>query len=73
MWMRLPRTLAPYALSWGLDYYDWYCNMGAVDRLGWCELFIRRAERLLLYHSSSADIPARGVKKRGMAIEDVSL
>lgn len=47
--------------------------MGAVDRLGWCELFIRRAERLLLYHSSSADIPARGVKERGMAIEDVSL
>jgi len=37
--------------------YVWYCKIG-VDKLGWCELFIRSAERLLLYHSSSAPIPA---------------
>ena len=37
----------------------WYCNIGVV-KFGWwwwCEVFIRRAERLLLYHSSSGFIP----------------
>lgn len=36
--------------------YVWYCNMGAA-RFGWWAVFILRAEMLLLYHSSSADIP----------------
>lgn len=36
--------------------YVWYCNIGAA-RFGWWAVFILRAEMLLLYHSSSADIP----------------
>lgn len=44
--------------AWSYINYVWYCSIGA-DRFGWCELFIRRADRLLLYHSSSADIPAK--------------
>jgi len=38
--------------------YVWYCNIGAA-RFGWWAVFILRAEMLLLYHSSSADIPKR--------------
>lgn len=38
--------------------YVWYCSIGA-DKFGWCELFIRRADKLLLYHSSSADMPVK--------------
>lgn len=36
--------------------YVWYCNIGA-ERFGWCDEFILKADKLLLYHSSSADIP----------------
>lgn len=36
--------------------YVWYCNIGAA-KFGWWAVFILRAEILLLYHSSSADIP----------------
>lgn len=32
--------------------------------MGWCELFILKAERLLLYHSSSADIPEKQKVKK---------
>lgn len=39
--------------------YVWYCNIGAA-RFGWWAVFILRAEMLLLYHSSSADIPKTG-------------
>jgi len=41
--------------------YVWYCNIGAA-RFGWWAVFILKAEILLLYHSSSADIPEMGKK-----------
>lgn len=39
-------------------FYVWYCNIGAAKFAWWLE-FIRNADRLLLYHSSSADIPKK--------------